>query len=159
MKKFVSRSALAAAALAFGMSGADAFNTQTSNLSVSFTATATCATGGGSLNFGAATPGTLAAVIRATGSITVTCSDGTPYSVALDNGQHFAEPLRQMHANVSDLLGYKLSSSALGDNIINFGPRTGTGSSESLPVYGEIQSGQTVVAGSYSDTVSITVSY
>jgi spore coat protein U-like protein len=147
----------------------------TGNLGVSASVSASCAVASGAtLAFGAYDP----AVVNATNPLTqnstfdITCTSGTSATVMLGQGLHAgtgssdASPARQM-LNATDgttKMGYGLyqdtNDQTVWGNTTGTGETdTGNGSAQSLTVYGEIPAGQNVSAGSYADTVVITVSY
>ena len=122
------------------------------------------------INFGVYDP-TSAAATSATSTapgITVTCSPGINYHVALDQGANGSSvTARQMKLTTgAGLLNYALFRDAARTQ--NWGQTAGTDTNDDtasgLPkfynVYGQIAPGQsTAPAGIYSDTVGITVSY
>lgn len=99
------------------------------------------------------------------GGIVMECSDGTSFSITLDNGQHFAGGTRSMvnGSNASVLLNYTLyqnaartvpwtTSSALSS--------TANGSPTTFNIYGRIPGGQSSIsAGSYTDTVAVVITW
>ena len=102
-----------------------------------------------------------------TATVTVTCSNGTAYSVGLDAGGATGATVttRQMTSGVNTL-DYALYSDS--SRTSNWGVTaasdtvdgTGSGSAEALTVYGRVASGQqTAPVGSYADTVTVTVTY
>ncbi len=93
MKKLISYAALAAAAIALGVSGADAA-TATGNLSVTATVQAACTLGSLPVAFGQIAPNTL--VKNSGGAVIVNCASTTPYTVALSSGQNGTPSNRNM---------------------------------------------------------------
>ncbi|MCR6653614.1 MAG: spore coat U domain-containing protein [Cellvibrionaceae bacterium] len=99
------------------------------------------------------------------GSIEMECSDGTQFTIALDNGLYFDGATRAMAngADPSELLNYALYQDAARTvPWTSASPLTGTASgiSQVYPIYGRIPGGQAGVAsGSYSDTVQVTISW
>jgi spore coat protein U-like protein len=99
-------------------------------------------------------------------TISVTCTTGTPYNIALDKGANGASVSTRQMKNGANLLNYALTRDSSG-GAQNFGETsgtdaaagTGTGAAVATTVYGQIPAGQFVVPGSYSDTVNVTVSY
>lgn len=99
------------------------------------------------------------------GSIVMECSNGTTFTIALDNGQHYASSTRSMvnAGNPAVLLNY-----ALYQNVArtvpwtNSSPLSGTasGAPATFPVYGRIPPGQTgITAGTYNDTIQVVISW
>ena len=145
--------------------------TDTDTLSVTATVGTTCTIVGGTLDFGAYDPFS-ATPDAATGTITITCTDGAAVWVGLDKGLNGGGTSRKLKlAAGTDLLNYELYSEAtktdvwgVGDPAVNttdFGlGRTGTGAADALTVYGTITAGQTGAdAGNYADTVTATVNF
>src|SRR6202051_3030382 len=91
----------------FAWSGAEAA-TVTGTFNVQVTIAATCALNNASnLNFG--TQGVLAANVDQTSTITVTCTNTTPYNIGLDKGVNGGSvTTRQMKAAGPALLNYSL---------------------------------------------------
>lgn len=145
MKKLL---AIAAAVAVVAMAGTAM--AATGNLAVSANVTATCTITGGSLGFSALDPTTAPAVgpISSTG-VSVTCTNGTAYTLTNNNGLHVSGSTLRL-ANGTDFIPYTLSVPAGG---------TGNGASQSVTIQGNIAAGTyaTASAGSYTDTVQITV--
>jgi len=103
--------------------------------------------------------------ITGQGSVTIACTNGLPYSVALDGGQANDVNGRQMtHSNGVNKVNYQLyQDSALqvpwGSETSVSVNGTGTGESKVLPVYGLITGPQAVVTGAYLDTITVTLTY
>lgn len=109
---------------------------------------------------------------NATSTVTVTCSLGTTYAIALDAGLNESTSgdvtTRRMKntADATKFLSYQLYSVAgttvWGDTAgTNDVTGLGTGLGVAATVFGTVPTGQedTAPAGSYSDTVSVTVTY
>ena len=104
--------------------------------------------------------------VDASTTISVQCSGGTAYDVALDagSGSGASVSTRKMSSgtNTLDYSLYQDSSrtqvwgETSGSDTVS---GTGTGSAEVLNVYGRIVASQAAAAGSYSDTVTATVSF
>lgn len=120
------------------------------------------------LNFGnydpvsanAATPADATTVIQ------VYCTSGTPVTVGLDNGLYAVGAARNMNGPASDRLGYQLYKDAGRATIWNTtNLNSGTSTSKLIPInsgftaYGRVAAGQDVRAGSYTDTIQVTVNY
>ena len=152
--------------------------TQTVQFSVTSTVTSSCSAPTATpLSFGTYNPlsGT---ALTATSTITITCTNTTPIvSVTLNsgsgNGTINARKLQLGGTTTSDatrMLSYNLYttsgySSIWGDgssgNVTNnVTGSAGTGSAQTLTVYGTLPGSQTnVVPGSYSDTITVTINY
>jgi spore coat protein U-like protein len=149
---------------AFGVS-AQASTSITANLNVSLSITATCTVTGGALAFG--TTGLLTALLPSTGTLTVTCTNTTPYTVGLNQGLTGASvTTRQLHSpTTSANVNYSLYSDSgrtlnWGNTVGTWVSGTGAGSAQTLTVYGLIPLQVTPApATDYADTVTITVTY
>jgi spore coat protein U-like protein len=142
--------------------------TATGPMTVTATVASTCAVGASSLAFGSI-PSTaiLAGNIDATGTVTVNCTSGSSYSVALNAGlgTDATVTVRKMSAS-AQLLSYTIYTSAerttvWGDGTVTSVPITGTGTGamQTISAYGRIFSGQNITASAYSDTVNVTITY
>jgi spore coat protein U-like protein len=136
--------------------------------SAPFTVTATnvtiCSVNASTLNFGSA--GVLRAALDATTSISVTCTNAAPYTVALDGGlTGAANPTQRKMVQGAEQITYGLyqdSSRTVpwGDSAgVNTIARTGSGLAQGLTVYGRVPAQNTPSPGTYSDTVVVTISY
>lgn len=137
---------------------------------VTATVTSACTVSGTTLNFGSSIdPLAAATPLDATSTLSVQCTNTTPYTVALNAGanaggaSNFASRTMKSGANT---LGYQLyldagRSSVWGDGTSSSSTSagTGTGSAQTLTIYGRLPSLANVVPGSYTDTVTVTVSY
>ncbi len=165
MLRLLTTSAAAAVAMAaFPASAA----TTTSSLSVNATVTANCSVSTTAVAFGNVNvlSGTNA---DATGGLSITCTSGTTWSASADAGAGTGASLatRKM-ASGANLLNYALYTDSARTTVwgdaattatVKFSG-TGTGAAQASTIYGRIASGQTSVpAGSYADTVTVTVTY
>ncbi len=147
--------------------------TSTGNLTVQVTITAGCSVSGTTLNFGSNNGNNLlAAQITATANLSVTCTTGSPYSVGLDNGLNASGSQRRMQSS-GQFLNYNLFTDAAGlvpwsagstpttcATLTNCVLGTGTGTAQTITVYGRIPiTASSPAPGSYTDTVTITVTY
>lgn len=126
--------------------------------SVSATLDEGCAVAAEPLDFGAIPVGFTAAVHQST-SVSVTCTDQTAYSIGLGEGQNFdaSAGMRSMASGASRL-HYQLLTDEGQDWVGR--TDTGTGTIQTFPVYGAVPAGQTgLTAGSYTDSVVVTVDY
>ncbi len=136
-------------------------------LAVSATVTAKCTVSTSALAFGNVDV-TAGSNVDSTGGLSVTCTNGTGWAasagVGSGTGASFAN--RKM-ANGSDLLNYNIYTTAGRTTVWGDGTAstatiggTGTGTAQSVTVYGRVSSGQTgVPAGAYADTVAVTITY
>ncbi len=160
---------ITAAALSAAFAGAPAFATDTpSSLDINATVTANCTVSTTPVAFGDVDV-TSGQAVQGTGSVSVTCTNGTPWTAVADAGAGSGADLstRKM-ANGPNLLTYRLftdsaRSQVWGDGV--GGATTalsdiGTGTSQMKTIYGTIPAGQTgMPAGEYADTVQVTVTY
>jgi spore coat protein U-like protein len=148
----------------FAQSGAEAA-TSTGSFNVKVTIAATCVvTSATDMNFG--TQGVLAADIDQTSTITVTCTNTTPYNIGLDKGLNGTSvTTRQMKAAGPALINYSLFSDA--GRTVNWGntvgtdtvAATGTGSAQAFTVFGRIPPQPSPVPALYTDTITVTITY
>ena len=163
MKTLLSRAALAAAAMAVGLSGAQAtyYNSASGTLSVSLTVVSSCSVGTSTMDF---KQSSLSSNADVTGAISVTCGSGTPYSITLGDGGHpIGVGMRQMTTTATGgALEYSLHTDSNRTNPWSGTTAvsgTGTGAAQSIPLYGRVPAAVGAVLGTYSDSVQITVSY
>ena len=136
--------------------------TVTAQFSVTATIVKDCTVSAGNLAFGNYT----GAVKTATSSVSVTCTSGTAYTVGLSAGLASGATVttRQMQ-NGTALLNYGLFTNS--GHITNWGNTSGTnwvsgsgsGSAQGITVYGQIPATQYVKPGSYTDTITVSVTY
>jgi spore coat protein U-like protein len=139
--------------------------TATGSFNVQVTIAATCVvTSATNLNFG--TQGVLAANVDQTNTITVTCTNTTPYNIGLDKGLNGSSvTTRQMKSGGGALINYALYSDS--GRTTNWGntvgtdtvAATGNGSGQAYTVYGRIPPQTTPAPAVYTDTITITVTY
>jgi spore coat protein U-like protein len=117
------------------------------------------------LDFGSI-PGLITSNSDQTSTIGMTCTGRTAWNVGLNNGQNASGSIRRMRLGAtSNYVAYELYSdpgrTTRWGNTINTDtiPGTGTGLAQSLTVYGRVPATQTVPSGSYSDIITVTVTY
>lgn len=116
------------------------------------------------LDFGS--QGVLSADVDQTSTMSVTCTSGAPYSVKLNAGANPSSAgdvdTRRMKSSGTDYVSYNLYSDSAGgttwENTTGVA-RTGTGSAETITVYGRIPAQTTPAADTYTDTVTVTLTY
>jgi spore coat protein U-like protein len=142
----------------------------------SFTVNATiigaCNVQSGTLAFGSAS--LLTAPINGTGSVAVQCSYLLPYSVGLGLGNYASASQRRMYSSTtggyvsynlytdsgySDPWSTTTSSTSCTNGTSTCVLGTGNGNYQTVPVYGTVPTQIGPAAGSYSDTVTVTVTY
>ncbi len=147
----------------FPWSGAEAL-TATGSFNVTVTIASTCVvTSATDMAFG--TQGVLAANVDQTSAINVTCTNTTPYNIGLDKGVNGGSvTTRQIKSAGPALINYSLFRDA--GRTMNWGQTigtdtaagTGTGSAQSVTVYGRIPQ-TTPLPGTYNDTIVVTLTY
>lgn len=141
--------------------------TATANLNVTATVSATCSVTTGPVAFGTYDPVSASPDDDGVGTVTVTCTNGTGYSIALGDGTYYSGGRRMRSSTTTyEYLNYALYQDAgrttlWGDGTPDavMGSLTGDGSAQAYSVYGRVAAGQYVKADSYADTVVVTVSY
>lgn len=108
--------------------------------------------------------GVLAGNLDATGAVSVTCTQGTAYSVALNNGQTGTGPTARRMVLGAAYVTYGLYRDAArtqpwGASAGQTAGGTGSGAAQPLTVYGRVPPQTTPAAGTYSDVVIATVTY
>lgn len=132
--------------------------TATAPIAVSAQVLANCAISTTALGFGNYT----GAVNNATATVTVQCTNTTPYTVALDAGTSTGSSVtaRKMTGAAGVFLNYGLfSDSARSSNFATTASITGNGSGQTITVYGQVPAAQYVAPGAYTDTITATVTY
>lgn len=136
--------------------------TATNSFSVSATIDKNCLITTQDVNFG--TRGVLSGNVDATGQVRVTCTNTTAYSVALGVGSYTATTRRM--TNGSNYVVYGLYQNAARTQPWGSDPAgsdtvsgTGTGLTQSLSVYARVAPQTTPPAGTYTDSVVVTVTY
>jgi spore coat protein U-like protein len=136
--------------------------TATSSVGVSANVVATCLNTATPMAFGTYT----GVVASGTATITVTCTNTTPYTVSLSAGLGSGATVtaRKMTGGAV-LLNYFLYRDAAYTQNWGTTPGTdtvggnGSGAGVVLTVYGQVAAGQFVTPGTYTDTVTATVTY
>lgn len=143
----------------------------TNSLPITFTATATvindCNISAAPLDFG--TVGLLTANVDASSTLTVQCTASAPYSIALNagigNGANVSTR-RMTRSGGQQTVNYQLFSDA--NRTVPWGDGTGgtstvggtgTGTAQTIRVYGRVPPQTTPLAGAYVDTVTATITY
>ncbi len=126
----------------------------------------TCAVSATLINFGSHT--SLASTLSAQGALSITCTNSLPYTVSLGNGLWGTAPatrlMRLQGTTTGPTISYALYqnsgySQIWGSSAGQTVAGTGNGALQSYPVYARLQSQTTPQAGTYSDTVIVTVTY
>jgi spore coat protein U-like protein len=136
------------------------------NLTVQITITAACQiNSAGPLNFGS--NGVLSTDVDVNTTIVVQCTSGVPFNLGLGPGAGTGATLanRLMTGPSSATIGYSLYTTAGRTTVwgntsaTNWQPGTGTGAPQNFTVYGRVPPQTTPAAGTYSDTVAVTLTY
>ena len=141
----------------------DTVSSTTASFTVTAVVQATCTIIANPLAFGTYS----GLLINATSTLSVTCTNTTSYNIGLNAGTATGATVtnRSMTGPSSALLGYKLFSNSglttnwgntVGTNTLG---GTGSGALQPLSVRGQIPAGQYVRPGSYTDTITATITY
>ncbi|MDB2333135.1 spore coat U domain-containing protein [Amylibacter sp.] len=161
---------VSAIALGFiGLSSAS-FASESANLSVKASVASSCSISTSELDFGTYDPSSSSAKTGTGGSVTYNCTNGTAGTVRIAGGLNQdpdspgtdAAPNRRMR-NGGSYLNYTLyqpTPDVIWGNTAGSGVAlNGSGSAINIPIAGAIPAGQPSTAGSYTDTVAITLFY
>ncbi len=106
------------------------------------------------------------AILTTTATITATCTMGTTYNIGLNQGTGAgATVAARLMTNGGNTLTYSIYEQAADTTVWGntIGTNTATGAGTGLPqvftAYGEIPASQYVAPGSYTDTVTVTLTY
>lgn len=145
MKKLL---AIVAAAALMVVAGT-AMASDTADLDVTAEVVASCSMTGGSLNFGNLDPTNAVEKTASSTGVTVTCTNGTTYALSGDDGDHPVGTQKYLTNGISDI-PYSVTIPASG---------AGTGSAVGVTIDGAIAANTytTATAGTYSDTIELTV--
>lgn len=139
------------------------------NFTVSVTVLASCSIATGNLSFGSVS--VLTANVDATAGLTVTCTNTTPYTISLGPGTGAgATPANRLMTQAGGAtVAYGLYQDsarsqpwgatpppAANSDTVN---GVGTGSAQTLTVYGRVPAQTTPPQGAYADTVLVTLTY
>jgi len=152
----------AAAALACALAAHAA--TRSATFRVSATVQSDCTITAADLAFG--TLGLLAANVDATSTLTITCTSGANYQIALNAGTVSGSTIedRQMASGVNTL-GFQLYKNAARTQIwgqtagMDTVGGSGTGAAATVTVYGRVHPQLTPPAGTYETQITATISY
>lgn len=154
-----------ASALASGCCGSAAATTTTSTFTVQMTITSSCVINSAStLNFGSS--GVISANVDQTSTIQVQCTNTTPYNIGLNAGTGTGATVaaRKMTSS-GNTITYSLYTDSgrttvwgntVGTDTVS---ATGSGAAQSYTVYGRVPAQTTPAPATYSDTITVTVTY
>jgi spore coat protein U-like protein len=155
---------VAAAVLSLALVSTPAFATNaTTTIAVSTTVTNSCVLTAGTLTFAAYT----GVVDDSTGTFTVNCTNNGDYTIALNAGIGTGTSFATRYMmNGTYKLGYNIYTSTAyttvwgdGSGTTSTVPGVGTGTAQTISVYGQIPAGEAAISGSYTDTITATVTY
>ncbi len=140
-------------------------STSTASVAVSANVLSSCGVTALPLAFGTYSPSQSSNSTAST-TIAVTCTNGTPYAIGMNAGSGTgASVATRILTSGSNTLGYSLYQdsgySTVWGNTIGTNTETGTGTGlvQTITVYGSITALQAVPAGSYTDSVTVTLTY
>jgi spore coat protein U-like protein len=87
------------------------------------------------------------------GTLDVTCTETTPYTISIGLGNHAVVSQRRMQGGTTTTNYLEYGLALVGS------PSAGTGAAQSYTVTGTLGAGQAVTPDTYSDTVVITIAY
>jgi spore coat protein U-like protein len=138
-------------------------STATTTFSVTATVQSTCLISASNLAFGTYS----GSLINMTTTLSVTCTNSTTYNVGLSAGTASGATVttRAMTGPGGATLSYAMYQDS--GHTTNWGDTVGTdtksgtgnGSAQTLTVYGQLAAGQYPTPGSYTDTITATVTY
>ena len=160
------RSLLGGSIAVIGMAAASVpavASTATTTFNVTATVQATCLISANNLGFGTYS----GSAIATTTTMSVTCTNGTTYNVGLNAGTAAGATVtaRAMTGPGAATLSYALyedsGHSTNWGNTVGTDTKAGTGngSAQSLTIYGNLTANQYPTPGSYSDTITATITY
>lgn len=144
--------------------------TATGTFQVTATVLSSCTVTGTTLNFGSNIDPIAASVpLDSSSTLSVICSNTTPYTVALNAGTNAGGGTSftsRAIKNGTSTLGYQLYKDSSRTTVWGDGTSststtagTGSGSAQSLTIYGRLPSLSGAVPGNYTDTVTVTITY
>lgn len=138
--------------------------TARTNFEASATVSTNCSVNANDLNFGAL--GVLNTAVYANTTVSPVCTNGTPYTIGLNGGLSSAtDPTQRKMSKASEFILYGLYRDAartlpFGDTAgVNTVSGTGSGLTQSVPVYGRIPPQSTPSSGLYSDTIVVSLTF
>lgn len=155
---------------ALSILAAAAISSQAATTAANFTATATvnasCVITASPVAFGSITPAATGDA-TATGTLTSTCSNGTGYTLTLNKGSGASIGARSMAgtATNTDKLLYNLytnagATSIFGDTVEgNTLAASGTGVAQTQTIYGKLALNQYIKSDTYTDNLTVTLTY
>ncbi len=141
--------------------------TVTTNMTVSATVVSACVVTATPLSFGAYEIDNIQGNnLNVQTSISLFCSNGTNYQIAIDFGQHSSGTQRRMlEVDGTENLQYQIYQDSI--HTMVWGNTEGVdtlsgqanGTAQTIPVYGSVSADQNVSPGVYQDTLLLTVTF
>ncbi|MBZ3927457.1 Csu type fimbrial protein [Xanthomonas citri] len=117
------------------------------------------------LDFGSIA-GSIDTAIDRSSTISLACTNRTAWNIGLDNGSNASGSVRRMrHASSANYINYELYSNTGRSNrwgtVIGVDTLSGTGNgtTQTVTVYGRAPAPQLPIAGAYTDTVTVSITY
>ncbi len=139
--------------------------TATGSFTSQITITAECTVQStNTLDFGS--HGLLTSDVDATATFTILCTDGTSYNIGLNGGTTAGgTTTTRLMDNAGTTVSYKMFSDA--GRTVNWGDTVGTdtvsgtgnGTDQTLTIYGRVPAQSTPAANTYTDTITVTITY
>ncbi|WP_158636483.1 Csu type fimbrial protein [Luteimonas marina] len=145
-----------------GGSGGGTFTTSSSGINANYVDTCAISTAT-DLDFGSVT--SLASARDQVSTITLRCPTGTAWKLGLDNGAHASGSTRRMTDGSGRYIHYELYRDGARSQRWGNTPGTdssdgtGSGTSQTATVYGRVPAQAVSAAGSYADTVTVTLTF
>ncbi|HEY5048332.1 MAG TPA: spore coat U domain-containing protein [Rhizomicrobium sp.] len=153
-----------ASILMLGTSAWASNGTATTTFTVTATVVASCVTSATNMGFGNYTAGA-GTPDNASSTISVTCTNNDPYTIALNGGDSGHVAARTM-LNGANALNYGVYTSSGYTTIWGDGTGgtqtvsgTGSGAAQNYTAYGQVPTAEYVTAGAYLDTLTATVTF
>jgi spore coat protein U-like protein len=150
--------------MAAGVCSAQGSTTLTTTFQVSLTIASNCAITANPLAFG--TTGVLTAALNQTTTVSITCTNTTPYNVGLDAGNVTGSTVAtRLLSNGTATVQFQMyqdsARSIVWGNTIGTNTATGTGNgtAQTLTVYGQVPAQTTPAASTYTSTVTASVTF
>ncbi len=160
---------IGAAALTMVVSTSAQAATASNTFQVTANISSSCIISGSAMNFGTGIDPIAAAVpLNATSNLSVKCSNTTPYVVALDAGTNAGTSSNftgRKIKNGTATLAYQLYTDSARTTVWGNGvgsstsSGTGSGGTQSVAIYGQLPDLTGAVPGTYTDTVTVTITY
>jgi len=158
---------LAVATAALGFIACAAYGaTTTTTFNVQIVIQSACTLSATTLDFGSS--GVLSANVDSTNTVTVTCNAGLPWSISLNAGSGAGATMavRKMTGTASATVDYTIYRDTARTEVWGDGTTstftvsgTGTGTGQAQTGYGRVPPQSTPAAGTYTDTITATVTF